>query len=104
MINPLPSDAVWMMDVLRDGFSLMTIEAEGNWGYVPKEQIESLGLDKIRYSEKGGLLIRAEYEAALNAVYFHRENAIKTKSHGVIIIGQPGIGALFSWLFLPIIK
>jgi hypothetical protein len=77
-----------------------TSEAEGNWKYVPKEQIKSLGMDKIRYREKEGLLIRAEYEAALNAVYSHRTNAIFTKSRGVIIIGQPGIGALF----LPIIK
>ena len=78
--------------------------------YVPEEQIKSLALKKIKFSERGGLLIWEEYEAALQSFHrhftvkyiclaqteiFNREMAMEAQSCGVIVIGQPGIGALF---------
>jgi hypothetical protein len=63
--------------------------------YVPEEQIKSLELDKINFHEKGGLLIRKEYEAALETEIFNCQKAMEAQSCGVTVIGQPGIGALF---------
>jgi hypothetical protein len=75
--------------------TVLRVTSDGTRRYVPGEQIKSLGLDKIRYLEDGGLLIREEYGEALNAVIELRQMAIKDKSRGAIVMGQPGIGALF---------
>ena len=68
--------------------------------YVPKKYIESLELSQLNCHEQIGLLIRPEYDAALDMPTFDREQAIRDQDCGVIVGGLPGIGT-FS---LPIIK
>jgi hypothetical protein len=76
--------------------TILRVTSDGKWKYVPGEQIESLELAMLNYHERGGLLIRPEYEAALAMEIFDRQNAVEAQSCGVIVIGQPGIGALCS--------
>jgi hypothetical protein len=75
--------------------TILSVTSNRIWRYVPGEQIKFLGLDKINYRECGGLLIRAEYEAALKMAISNRQKAIEAQSRGVIVMGQPGIGAFF---------
>ena len=75
--------------------TILRVTSNRTWRYVLEELIKFLGLDKINYRERGGLLIRTEYEAALKMEIFNRQKAIEAQSCGVIVIGRPGIGALF---------
>jgi hypothetical protein len=60
------------------------------WKYVPKKHIDSLELDELGYPEKHGLLVRPEYNTALES--FGYGAAIERQCSGVVVTGQQGIG------------
>jgi hypothetical protein len=72
-----------------------TLHEGTTWKYMSKQTIASLELRKLGYSESDGFLIRPEYDATLGSKSLNREDAIGRQCHGVVVFGQPGIGALF---------
>jgi hypothetical protein len=60
--------------------------------YVPKAWIEFLDIGSLRYLEGSGLLVRPEYEVAVEKFRIDRQRAKAKNSGGVIVTGQPGIG------------
>jgi hypothetical protein len=73
--------------------------AGSTWQYVPKKWIDFLEMWKLGCRERNGLLVRPEYDAALKMETFDYEKAKNQNCGGVIVTGQPGIGAL-SLLFI----
>jgi hypothetical protein len=70
---------------------LKVVSGDGGrtWKYLPKEQLDSLQLDLLGYSERV-LLFRDEYSATMES--FELKQAMKGGRRGVVVTGQPGIG------------
>lgn len=76
---------------------LETISVEGDtWKYVPKEWMRTVELLWLGLDERGGFLIRPEDVDALEKDVFRSEVALELGCGGIIVTGQPGIGALSS--------
>jgi hypothetical protein len=73
----------------------------GNSKYLAKQQIDSLGVRRLRYPEDV-LLVREEYTVAYSALQLYKKEdasqLLHTKrSGGVVVTGQPGIGMNLMW-------
>ena len=68
---------------------LLDVPDCGGLRYIPETQVNKLGLRDLGYGEKA-LLIRQEYTAALHQL---TSMSLNDTSGGVIVTGQPGIGA-----------
>ena len=68
---------------------LLDVPDCGGLRYIPEIQVNKLGLRDLGYGEKA-LLIRQEYTAALHQL---TSMSLNDTSGGVIVTGQPGIGA-----------
>ncbi|KAH9038961.1 hypothetical protein EDB85DRAFT_1887706 [Lactarius pseudohatsudake] len=74
------------------------LTVEGPPGNTYQERfIESSGMWAFGFPERGGLLVRAEYEAAWES--FNNDIAKAHKCGGVVVTGQPGIAKRTPWLF-----
>ncbi|KAH9001604.1 hypothetical protein EDB92DRAFT_1827712 [Lactarius akahatsu] len=60
------------------------------WKYVQERFIESSGMLALGFPERGGLLVRGEYQATWES--FNNDIAKAHKCGGVVVAGQPGIG------------
>jgi hypothetical protein len=72
------------------------IDEKTTYRFVPKEQIKSLDICELGYSEPLGLLIRPEYDTAFERLEHDREQATVRNSGGVVVTGQPGAGGFSS--------
>jgi hypothetical protein len=61
--------------------------------YLPKTEVDTLELHSLGYFEDV-LLVRKEYLTAMNIL--NTKSWKECGGHGVVIIGQPGIGEKFS--------
>lgn len=68
------------------------------WKYMPKKYITSLQLKSLGYPESHAFLIRPEYETLLTS--FSIATAIARQCGGVVVSGQPGIGAFLLSLII----
>jgi hypothetical protein len=69
---------------------------------LPKKYLDTLEFSRLVYSEIG-LLFRAEYDAAWMELNLQAQTAVRTKSGGVLVSGQPGIGTLSLIIDAPLI-
>lgn len=84
-------ESMWGKDI--NGILEEITDPEGvTWKYIPKKHIDSLELGKLGYPASHALLVRPEYNTALES--FDYCSAIERQSSGVIVTGQPGIGRL----------
>ena len=62
---------------------------DSNLKYLPEEQIDSLQLGHLSYTESV-LLVREEYEVTFG--YLQEKSSPRRRSAGMVVTGQPGIG------------
>jgi hypothetical protein len=76
--------------------------------YLPKKYLDALEISQLGYSE-GGLLVRAEYDAAWKELSLRAQVAKKLKCSGMVVAGQLGTGTLslpiiYALLIIALIK
>jgi hypothetical protein len=76
---------------LDDKLKVVSGDGGRTWKYLPKEQLDSLQLDPLGYSEDV-LFFLDEYDIAMKS--FDPNKAMTVGRRGVVVTGQLGIGTV----------